>query len=78
MIREEIINILRKEVDNYDYGLFHSDLEQADKEILQKKIDALDKAIEALEQQDRITQILDDCDLEAWEILEKIKEAVRA
>jgi energy-converting hydrogenase A subunit M len=77
MTREEIINILRKEVDNYDYSLFHSDLEQADKEILQKKIDALDKAIKALEQQDRITQILDDCDLEAWEILEKIKEEVR-
>jgi hypothetical protein len=51
MSREEIINILRKEVDNYDYSLFHSDLEQADKEILQKKIDALDKAIEALEQE---------------------------
>ena len=29
-------------------------------------------------QQDRIIQILDDCDLEAWEILEKIKEVVRA
>ena len=39
---------------------------------------ALDMAIKALEQQDRITQILDDCDLEAWEILEKIKEVVRA
>ena len=29
------------------------------------------------EQQDRIIQILDDYDLEAWEVLEKIKEAVR-
>ena len=38
---------------------------------------ALDMAIKALEQQDRITQILDDYDLEAWEILEKIKEVVR-
>ena len=38
---------------------------------------ALDMAIKALEQQDKIIQILDDCDLEAWEILEKIKEAVR-
>ena len=33
--------------------------------------------IKALKQQDRIIQILDDCDIEAWEILEKIKEAVR-
>jgi hypothetical protein len=32
--------------------------------------------IKALEQQDKIIQILDDCDLEAWEILEKIKEVV--
>lgn len=39
--------------------------------------EACDKAIEALRQQDRILQILDDCDLEAWEILEKIKEVVR-
>ena len=38
---------------------------------------ALDMAIKALEQQDKIIQILDDCDLEAWEILEKIKEVVR-
>lgn len=34
-------------------------------------------AIKALHQQDEIMQILDDCDLEAWEILEKIKEVVR-
>ena len=26
----------------------------------------------------KIEKILDDCDLEAWEILEKIKEVVRA
>jgi energy-converting hydrogenase A subunit M len=57
MTNEEIINILRKEVDNYDYSLFHSDLEQADKEILQKKIDALDKVIKALEQQHILDKI---------------------
>jgi hypothetical protein len=39
---------------------------------------ALDSAIQALKQQDEIMKILDDCDLEAWEILEKIKEVVRA
>ena len=51
---------------------------------------ALDMAIEALEKQDRIAQILDDCDLletwetlddydllEAWEILEMIKEEMK-
>ncbi len=38
---------------------------------------AFDVAIKALEQQDKILQILDDYDLEAWEILEMIKEAVR-
>ena len=37
---------------------------------------AIENAIKALHQQDRITQILDDYDLEAWEILEMIKEVV--
>ena len=38
-------------------------------------------AIKALEQEsvlDQIKQIIDDCDLEAWEVLEKIKEVIRA
>ena len=34
-------------------------------------------AIKALEKQDKISQILDNCELEAWEILEMIKEVVR-
>lgn len=38
---------------------------------------AFKMAIKALEQQDRIIQILDNYDLEAWEILEKIKEVVK-
>ena len=38
---------------------------------------AFDMAIKALKQQDKILQILDDCELEAWEILEMIKEVVR-
>ena len=51
---------------------------------------ALDMAIEALEKQDRIAQILDDCDLleswevlddydllEAWEVLKMVKEEMR-
>jgi len=48
---------------------------------LQRKGELTDKDIDrifkALEQQDRIIQILDDYDLEAWEILEKIKVEVR-
>lgn len=51
---------------------------------------ALDVAVEALEKQDRIAQILDDYDLldtweilddydllEAWEVLKMVKEAMR-
>ena len=39
---------------------------------------ALDMAIQALEKQDRIAQILDDYDLlEAWEVLEMIKGAMK-
>ena len=39
---------------------------------------ALDIAIEALEKQDRIAQILDDYDLlETWEVLKMIKEEMR-
>jgi DNA-binding TFAR19-related protein (PDSD5 family) len=41
-------------------------------------LEAVEMAIKALKQQDEIIQIIDDCDLEAWEILAKIKEAVRA
>lgn len=38
----------------------------------------LDMAVKALERQDKIAQIIDDYDLEAWEVLEMIKEVVRA
>ena len=39
---------------------------------------ALDMAIKALEKQDRIVQILDDCDLlETWEVLKMIKEEMK-
>ena len=36
-----------------------------------------DVAIKSVEQRNKILQILDDCELEAWEVLEKIKEVVR-
>jgi hypothetical protein len=34
-------------------------------------------AIKALEQRDKIAQIIDDCYLEAWEVLEMIEEVVK-
>jgi hypothetical protein len=37
----------------------------------------IDMAIKVLRQQNKIAQIIDDCDLEAWEVLEKIKEVVK-
>lgn len=40
--------------------------------------DAEEMAIKALEQQDKIAQIIDDCYLEAWEVLEMIKEVMKA
>ena len=38
---------------------------------------ALDVAIKALEKQDRIAQILDNYDLDTWEVLEMVKEAMK-
>ena len=38
---------------------------------------ALDMAIKALEKQDRISQILDNYDLDTWEVLEMVKEAMK-
>jgi hypothetical protein len=37
---------------------------------------AKDGAIDIMRKYQKIEQILDDCDLEAWEVLEKIKEVV--
>jgi hypothetical protein len=37
---------------------------------------ALDIAITTMHKYKKIEQILDDCDLEAWEVLEKVKEVV--
>lgn len=38
--------------------------------------DARDVVIDTMHRYQQIEQILDDCDLEAWEILEKVKEVV--
>ena len=34
-------------------------------------------AIDIIRKYQKIEQILDDCDLEAWEVLEKIKEVIK-
>ena len=38
--------------------------------------DARDVAIDTMRKYKSIEQILDDCDLEAWEVLERVKEVV--
>ena len=49
-----------------------------DKSISEQGYEYFQQAIKALERQDKAKQIIDDCDLEAWEVLEKIKEVMRA
>ena len=46
---------------------------------LQKNMECInfrDYIIERLNKYQKIEQILDDCDLEAWEVLEKVKKVV--
>lgn len=43
---------------------------------LAKDIEAYDVAIKTMRKYQKIEQILDDCDLEAWEVLEMIRKAV--
>ena len=59
---------IKRYVDNAEYERTHGNL-QGCMEFKQ--------LAEWLRKYQKIEQILDDCDLEAWEILEKIKEVVR-
>ena len=81
MTREEAINIIKSECYVFNPLNF-------DKSTMVNT--ALDMAIEALEKQDRIAQVLDDCDLleswetlddydllEAWEVLKMVKEEMK-
>ena len=54
-----------------DEGWLISDMEKC------TAIDACEFAIDRIHKYQKIEQILDDCDLEAWEVLEKIKEVVK-
>ena len=81
MTREEAVNIIKSEC----YVFNPLDFDKST-----KVNTALDMAIQALEKQDRIAQILDDCDLletwevlddydllEAWEVLKMVKEEMK-
>ena len=59
---------IKRYVDNAEYERTHGNL-QGCMEFKQ--------LAEWLRKYQKIEQILDDCDLEAWEILENIKEVVR-
>ena len=65
MTKEEILQYIKSELDNNENAEIYLDVD--DYKII----------IEALEQQNKILQILDDYELEAWEVLEMIKEVVR-
>lgn len=51
-------------------------LKKERKYALHENKQAFDVAIETMRKYQKIEQILDDYDLEAWEVLEKIKEVV--
>lgn len=60
---------IKRYTDNAEYERTHGNLQGC----LEFK-----QLAEWLRKYQKIEQILDDCDLEAWEILEKIKEVVKA
>ena len=69
MTKEEAINIIKSEC--YVFNPLNFDRST-------KVNTALDMAIKALDQQDRIAQILDDYDLlDTWEVLKMVKEAMK-
>ena len=47
------------------------------KTALHENKQAFDIAMNVMRKYQQIEQILDDCDLEAWEVLENVKEVVR-
>jgi hypothetical protein len=44
--------------------------------VTEEDAETLQVAIDTMRKYQKIEQILDDCDLEAWEVLEKVKEVV--
>lgn len=44
--------------------------------ITEQDFEAFEMAVGIMRKYQKIEQIIDDCDLEAWEVLEKIKEVV--
>ena len=66
-IEEKAINALNEIIDE---GWLISDMEKC------TAIDACEFAIDRIHKYQKIEQILDDCDLEAWEVLERIRKVV--
>jgi hypothetical protein len=60
--------------DNY---IEHFDIDGGEETNAVPEYYAIENAIKALEQQAKIIQIIDDYDLEAWEVLKMIKEVMR-
>ena len=74
MTKEDVIKWFKNSIESYERILEkRPNLKKSD---LGAELEASKMAIQSLEQQDKIIQILDNYDLEAWEILEKIKEVI--
>ena len=67
-IEEKAIKTLNEIIDE---GWLISDMEKC------TAIDACEFAIDRIHKYQKIEQILDDCDLEAWEVLEEIKKVIK-
>ena len=67
-IEEKAIKTLNEIIDE---GWLISDMEKC------TAIDACEFAIDRIYKYQKIEQIIDDCDLEAWEVLEEIKKVIK-
>ena len=67
MTIDEIINA---------FQYFRNNPTTDDKGVIKAGQELFDTAIDIMRKYKQIEQILDDCDLEAWEVLGKVKEVV--
>ena len=73
---DDYINIIKNWLYKGTNGLTNTELGYMEGWFHKTDKEAFEIAIETMHKYQKIEQILDDCDLEAWEILEKIKEVV--